>query len=216
MPDPVPPGPGEGEAAAATTDSPQPPPTFEDESPVKAALDRIKKAEELQARMQREYVQPQPAPVQPQLSKWKQDFLTANPDLVKDEEAVSLTRYSYLSALRRGIRDDTPAMNEAILSDWKRMNGAIENVRAPEREEPPVNAPEPKRSAPISAPVSRSMPSMTTGNAIPTRVTLSPSEIEIARNSFSAPDMTNEQKERLFAMNKLRMLQMRKDGLLNE
>jgi hypothetical protein len=220
MPDSVPPGSDDDEAAAAGSPS-QPPPTLEDESPVKAALERIKHAEQLQARMQAQYPQqiPQQAqtPQPPQLSQWKLDFLKANPELVENEEATSLTRYTYLAALRRGIRDDTPAMNEAILAGWSRMRGAVENVsHKPEREEPPVNAPEPRRSMPVSAPVSRGAPDLSSGRSIPQRITLSATEVEIARNSYSAPDMTNEQKERAYAMAKLRMIQMRKDGTLNE
>jgi hypothetical protein len=96
------------------------------------------------------------------------------------------------------------------------MRGAVENVSKPERDEPPVNAPEPKRSAPISAPVSRSMPSMTTGNAISTRITLSPEEVMVARTSFTDRSLTNAEREKMYYLNKLKMIQMRKDGTLNE
>ena len=143
--------------------------------------------------------------------------MKANPELVENEEATSLTRYTYLAALRRGIRDDTPAMNDAILAGWSRMRGAVETVsREPERDEPPVNAPEPRRSMPISAPVSRGAPDLASGRSVPMRITLSPEEVMVARNSFTDPTMTNEQRERLYVANKLRMIQMRKDGTLNE
>jgi hypothetical protein len=215
MPDSVPPGADDGEASAAISD-PQPAPTFEDESPVKAALERIKHAEQMQARLQAQYQQPA-QPVQPQLSQWKRDFLTANSSLVADEEATALTRSCYLSALRRGIRDDSPEMNAAILAGHKRMRDAVENAsHKPEREEPPVNAPEPRRSVPISAPVSRGAPDLASGRSVPMRITLSPEEVMVARNSFTDPTMTNEQRERLYVANKLRMIQMRKDGTLNE
>jgi hypothetical protein len=47
-------------------------------------------------------------------------------------------------------------------------------------------------------------------------VTLSPAEREIARRSFTDPSMSDEAKERSYAMQKLRMLRMRADGTLNE
>jgi hypothetical protein len=216
MSNPVSPDSGADEAPAAITDDLQPAPTLEDESPVKAALERIRHAEELQARMQREYAQqvPQQAqtPQQPQLSQWKLDFLKANPELVENEEATSLTRYSYLSALRRGIRDDTPAMNEAILADWKRMRGAVESIgREPEREAPPVNVPiePPKRSVPISAPVSRTAPSMATGSA-PVRVVLLPHEVEMAHLSYR--ELPPEKAERLYWEMKVRMVRAKAAG----
>jgi hypothetical protein len=96
------------------------------------------------------------------------------------------------------------------------MRDAIENAsREPEREEPPVNAPEPRRSMPVAAPVSRAMPSMTSG-AIPTRITLSPEEVMVARTSFTDPSLTNAEREKMYYLNKVRMLAMRKDGTLNE
>jgi hypothetical protein len=106
-------------------------------------------------------------------------------------------------------------MNQAILAGWSRMRGTVESISEPEREVPPVNVP-PKRSAPVSAPVSRAMPSMTTGSAIPTRVTLSPEEVQVARTSFTDPSLTNAEREKMYYLNKVRMLQMRKAGTLNE
>jgi hypothetical protein len=82
------------------------------------------------------------------------------------------------------------------------------------------NMPEPpprQRSIPVSAPVSREVPSMRGQRGRPFQnITLSPEEREIARNSFSAPDMSNEEKEMLFARNKARMMAMREAGTLNE
>jgi hypothetical protein len=197
----------EDQAPTAISD-PQSAPTFDDdESPVKAALDRIKHAEQLQAQMQAQHQQQQPAT--PQLSKWKLDFLGANPELVRDEEATSLTRYTYLAALRRGIQDDTPAMNEAILAGFKRMGEAVEDVsREPEREAPPVNMP-PKRSVPISAPVARSAPSMA-GGSVPLRITLSPDEVAMAHLSYR--DMPKEKAERLYFEMKRKMLAAKAAG----
>jgi hypothetical protein len=43
-------------------------------------------------------------------------------------------------------------------------------------------------------------------------VTLTAEERQIARTSFTAPDMTNEQKELLYARNKQRLAQQRANG----
>ena len=83
-----------------------------------------------------------------------------------------------------------------------------------------------KRSLPMSAPVSRDIPMMSGGGKMSqaTQVTLSQAEREIAWNSFgpikdkagNLVDLTREEKERLFASNKKRMLEMRRNGTLNE
>jgi hypothetical protein len=77
----------------------------------------------------------------------------------------------------------------------------------------------PRRSSiPFSAPVSRNIPSPS-GKPTPDfrSIVLSPAEREIARNSFTdAPGMTDEAKERRYALNKSRMLKMRAEGTLNE
>jgi hypothetical protein len=93
---------------------------------------------------------------------------------------------------------------------------------APAEEEPRVAprapVPQPRRGIPISAPVSRDAPSVSTGRAqsLGNRITLSPAEREIARNSFSDPTMTDADKERSYAMQKLKMLTSRANGTLNE
>jgi hypothetical protein len=180
-----------------------------DADPVKSGLEAIQRAEEL-ARQQ------QQRPAEPQLSQWKRDFLASHPDLVKDEEATSLTRYHYLAALRRGIRDDTPAMNEAILSGWSRMRGAIDNISHEPARDPAVNAPEPRKSVPISAPVSRDVPSVSSGRSSYVDTKLSPEERDIARRSFTASDMTDAQKEYEYWRNREKMRAMRRNGTLNE
>jgi len=44
------------------------------------------------------------------------------------------------------------------------------------------------------------------------KVTLTAEERQIARTSFTAPDMTNEQKELAYARNKQRLQKMRSNG----
>lgn len=48
------------------------------------------------------------------------------------------------------------------------------------------------------------------------KITLTAEERLIARNSFTDPRMSNEERELLYARNKSRMLSMRAQGLLNE
>ena len=65
----------------------------------------------------------------------------------------------------------------------------------------------------MSAPVSRDAPSMSGGPKSGKRVVdLSPEERAVARASFTAEDMTNEQKEKLYALNKEKLLKMRANG----
>jgi phage terminase small subunit len=82
-----------------------------------------------------------------------------------------------------------------------------------------------RRSIPMSAPVSREVPDMN-GKKVANlnQVTLSSEERAIARNSFGPikgtdglmHDLTDAQKELLFAKNKQKMLAMRAAGQLNE
>jgi hypothetical protein len=91
---------------------------------------------------------------------------------------------------------------------------------------PPPPPPMPqRRSIPMSAPVSRDVPSPS-GQRVPDfrSMTLSAAERAIARNSFgpirdasgNLVDMTNEEKEFRYAQNKALMLKRRADGTLNE
>jgi hypothetical protein len=106
---------------------------------------------------------------------------------------------------------------------------AIRNVVNVEASTPMVlaeNLPMPRaRSLPISAPVSREIPTASGQKAQDfSNIRLSPIEREIARNSFgpikdafgNVRDLTNEEKELRYGLNKLRMLKMRADGTLNE
>lgn len=69
-----------------------------------------------------------------------------------------------------------------------------------------------RRSMPVSAPVSREVPTAT-GERQPSKsMTLSEEERRIARSSFTASDMTNAQKEYLYAQNKRKLQTMRANG----
>jgi hypothetical protein len=107
----------------------------------------------------------------------------------------------------------------AVASALDVIGGLAERVRQGEFTPPR------RSSIPVSAPVSRDPPTPSgTRPAAPGKITLSPAEREIARNSFGPIkgengemiDLTNAQKEFLYAKNKSRMLKARADGSLNE
>lgn len=64
----------------------------------------------------------------------------------------------------------------------------------------------------MSAPVSRDVPTASGQRASSTKITLSQEERQIARTSFTADNMTNEQKERLYAQNKQKLMRERANG----
>ena len=68
----------------------------------------------------------------------------------------------------------------------------------------------------MTAPVSRDVPTASGQRQTSTGVTLSPEERFIARNSFSDPNMSDAEKERLYAQQKSRLHQMRRDGTYPE
>lgn len=82
---------------------------------------------------------------------------------------------------------------------------------APQPEPQPQPQPQ-RRSIPMTAPVSRDVPTATGQRQPSSKVTLTAEERQIARTSFTAPDMTNEQKELAYARNKQKLQQMRANG----
>ncbi|MEH2547129.1 hypothetical protein V1283_003774 [Bradyrhizobium sp. AZCC 2262] len=77
--------------------------------------------------------------------------------------------------------------------------------------EPAAPPAAPRRSVPFSAPVSREVP-MATGGRRQSENTLTPEERVIARTSFSAPNMSNTEKEYLYLQNRKKMQAMKADG----
>jgi hypothetical protein len=82
---------------------------------------------------------------------------------------------------------------------------------APQPETKPVPQPQ-RRSIPMSAPVSRDVPTPSGQRASPTKITLTEEERRVARSSYSAPDMTDAQKEYAYAKNKQKLQAMRANG----
>jgi hypothetical protein len=69
-----------------------------------------------------------------------------------------------------------------------------------------------RRSIPMSAPVSRDAPTYNGQKPASTTMTLSEEERRIARSSYTAPDMTDAQKEYAYAKNKQKLHRMRANG----
>jgi hypothetical protein len=76
----------------------------------------------------------------------------------------------------------------------------------------PVEVQPQRRSMPVSAPVSRDVPTASGQRQSSSKITLSPDEVAIARSAFTASDMTNAQKELLYAQNKRKLQTMRANG----
>lgn len=73
-----------------------------------------------------------------------------------------------------------------------------------------------ERRTPVSAPVSRDPPSPGTGRATPQRVTLTAEERETARQVLHREGMKPGEAERIYAENKLRMIEAKKNGHYRE
>jgi hypothetical protein len=219
---------------AASADVPPPQPAASERS-VADELAAIRRAEE----MQREMVQPR----QPQtvaeyvdtlpVSARQKQFLKTYPMLMRPD-VVQHANKAYLAAKAAGLRDDTEEQENFVL---EKTGEALRRLRAPppeseyrkklasdlERElaemgdtaPPPAPRPmaPPQRSVPISAPVSRNIPSAS-GSTVPMRITLSPEERDMARRSYQ--DLPPEAAERLYSDMKRKMLIARANGTLNE
>lgn len=84
-----------------------------------------------------------------------------------------------------------------------------------EPEKKVVEEPETRRNPPVSAPVTRDVPSASTGRAASTtRVTLRPDQREAAR--FSMPDLPPAEAEKIYAQNLLKLQDAKKDGHYSE
>lgn len=227
---------GAGAALQDGTVPRSPPPPAEtslatdQDNPLQRALDAQRRADELQQSTLDREIGKLP------LSEFKKAFLRQHPDLITDQFRSRATAFYYQAALKEGIEDDTPEMNAAILAGVEREIAnvrwqAIENVRMPQAEpepEPdhvapramippvpaaPAPAPPARRSIPMSAPVSRDAPTYTgRAQSESVGITLSAEERDIARRSYSAPDMTDAQKEYAYAKAKQRLKRLRQSG----
>lgn len=139
------------------------------------------------------------------------DWLRIHPELVSDPHKLALLGNVHQSVTEaRGIKEFTKEYFEAMDETFRFKPAA---QAAPGATVPAPAPAAPRRSMPVTAPVSREVPT-STGERQSTGVTLTPEERAIARSSFSDPTgkMTNAEKERLYAKNKLKLQNMRASG----
>jgi hypothetical protein len=187
-------------------------------------------------------------PVAATINSWpisdrQKAFLNANRELI-DPANAAVIHAARQEAASQGILPDTAEEESAILGAvhgaiQQRQEAAIANVRSqaapilPPAAKPalpvtpilPPIMPPRKATVPMSAPVTRDVPSASGRPAgSQNQITLTPEERAVARNSFGAikgadgkmVDLTIEQKEMMYAQNKARMLRMRANGTLND
>ncbi|MGJ4928612.1 hypothetical protein ACQR1I_14195 [Bradyrhizobium sp. HKCCYLS2038] len=222
--------------------APQPPAeagtSAESADPLKEALQAQRHAEEM-ARQPPPSITEQIDRI-PGISEFKRDTLRQYPRLM-DPTIAPLASRHYAAALADGVEDDTEAMKSRILGGVTADLDLIERTRtAPLRTDPassataaPISEPRSpvhsspqaappqlrpttatRRSVPISAPVSRGVPSAS-GRQESGLITLSAEERQIARNSFGAVSglyLSDDEKERMYAANKRRYLSMLASG----
>jgi hypothetical protein len=216
-----------------------PPAAPDSHEPVRAMLDASRHAEQLQ--WQRQAIEREIASYQ--ISDFKKDFLRQNPMLLNDA-IKPISQRVHQAALAAGVPDDTPEMNAAMLAgiheqiygrgqvappppvpdehqmDKRDVEAAAqelaaeaEAIRAPNA--PVIAPPPPRRSLPISAPVSRDIPTASGQRfSQQTSVTLSKEERELSHGAYHW--LPKAEAEREYAKQKSIMLSRRADGTLNE
>ena len=212
-------------AAPHAAAAPSPP---ADDDPLAHALKAQQRAEELQRTAAQ-----QPRTVEEHidrlaLSDHKKRFLKQHPSLAVDPGESRAMSFHYHAALAAGVQDDTEEMDRRILDGMQRERaGAVKDlVKAPPADPRPIDprpapaALAPRKSLPMSAPVSRNAPAISGNRERSDRNTLSPSEVEIAHRSFidrpDMPRMTNAQKEYLYLQQRNRYREMKADGTYSE
>jgi hypothetical protein len=198
MSDPVTPRSGEGEAPAAVGAA-QPAPTGDDDSPVKRQLEAIKRAEDLQRQMVQ---RPAPTDMESQMSAaglpdQAKAWMRAQPEYWTDQQKNSEINslHGYLTNNKR----IAPFSREY----FDRLEGELGM-----RPEPP------RRSVAYAAPVTRGAPNLSEGGKVPSTITLTPEERDMARRSYTW--LPPAEAERLFAEMKRKMLIAKANGTLSQ
>lgn len=162
---------------------------------------------------------PQPAPHDfesrlasiPGLPDNAKDWLRKHPEFVNDTTANGRigAAHNYLVNVK-SVAAFSPAYFDALDQEFG-FKTAAPPAAASDPEPQPQPAPQ-QRTMPMRAPVSRDVPSASGQRAPSSRITLTPEERQIARTSFTAPDMTDAQKEYLYAQNKAKLAKQRANG----
>jgi hypothetical protein len=132
-----------------------------------------------------------------------------NDEFDVDAEVDRLDMERAAASMSIHAEQSTPMVLDAIA----KTDARIEKAAVIMAGEPLPPAATTRRSMPVSAPVSRGAPSLSTGWAQQySDRTLTPAERDIARRSFTAPDMTDAQKEFQYWKNRERLRAMRASG----
>jgi hypothetical protein len=138
-------------------------------------------------------------------------WLRRHPEFVSDQTKVRQINavHDYLVQVKQ-----VPQFTADYFDQLETQLGIKTAPAAPAPAPAPAPQPQPqqRRSMPVTAPVSREVPTSTGERPASTGMTLTPEERFIARNSFTDPNMTNAQKERLYAMNKAKLARERAAG----
>lgn len=150
---------------------------------------------------------PAPASLEQQIASLPDDaknWLRKHPEFMNDNalnKKISAA-HIYLTE-NKGVAAFTPAYFDALDTEFGFKTAAPE----PERQAQPQ-----RRSMPVTAPVSRDVPTASGVRAPSSKMHLTADERAIARSAFTAKDMSNEQKELLYAQNKRKLEKMRANG----
>jgi hypothetical protein len=157
--------------------------------------------------------QPRPEPIRaaspadpidgnPNLSGRQKEWLKSHRDAQTDPEKLKRLGAAHWYALSEGHAQDSDAYFQVLEERLGYRQAAAKVQDDPEPES------QPRRSMPMSAPVTRESPSISTGRATPTRVELNPSQREAARIS----NLTDVE----YARNLLRLQALKKEGHYQE
>jgi hypothetical protein len=160
---------------------------------------------------------PPPTDLQSQISAMDipesaKSWLRTHPEFVTDQGKVKK-----LGAAHQAVTElhEIPAFSHAYFDALDEQLG-LKAAPAPA----PAPSPQPqRRSVPVSAPVSREPPTSSGQRSTGNQITLTPEERAIARNSFGAvngKELTNAEKERLYALNKAKYQKMRANGTYSD
>ncbi len=136
-------------------------------------------------------------------------WLRSHPELIEDTAKTKAlgSIHNYLIDIER-IEPFTQAYFDAL-------DTRLGFKKAPAAEpEPHVQPQPPRRSMPVSAPVSRDVPTSSGQRAPSSKIILTEEERRVARTSFTDPTgkMTDADKEYLYAQNKRKLQAMRANG----
>lgn len=140
-----------------------------------------------------------------QLPESAKSWLRKHPEFVNDTKLNEKIghAHNYLTQ-NRNVEAFSPAYFDALDDEF-----GFKATATPRAEAEPQPQ---RRSMPVSAPVSRDVPTANGQRQPSSKMTLTQEERQIARSSFTASDMTNEQKELMYAQNKRKLQNMRANG----